>query len=121
MAPHQPQSEDVTSLPVSDLPVLQNEKEYTDEKHAVDDDEIVEKVDAYDKSSSLEDASAEYQKEGVEYVNGEPVIKDGHDVSNFLIDVRDDGDPSLTFRSIFFGTVFAGLGAALSQVRRRQS
>ena len=55
----------------------------------------------------------------VQYVNGEPVITSGWDVSRYLIDVRDDGDPALTFRSLFLGTVFAGLGAALCQVRRR--
>lgn len=49
-------------------------------------------------------------------VNGEPVITTGRDVSRFLVDVRDDGDPALTFRSLFLGTVFAGLGASLVQV-----
>ncbi len=57
--------------------------------------------------------------EEVEYVNGEPVITSGRDVSRYLVDVRDDGDPALTFRSLFIGTVFAGLGAALCQVRLR--
>ncbi|RDX52925.1 oligopeptide transporter [Lentinus brumalis] len=54
--------------------------------------------------------------EEVEYVNGEPVITSGRDVSRYLVDVRDDGDPALTFRSLFIGTVFAGLGAALCQI-----
>ena len=55
----------------------------------------------------------------VVYVRGEPVISNGRDVSRFLIDTRDDGDPAITFRSLFIGTVFAGLGAALCQVRVR--
>ncbi|KII87915.1 hypothetical protein PLICRDRAFT_176672 [Plicaturopsis crispa FD-325 SS-3] len=54
--------------------------------------------------------------DGVLRVNGEPVITTGLDVSRFAVDVRDDGDDSLTFRSIFLGTVFAGLGAALCQI-----
>ena len=49
-------------------------------------------------------------------VNGEPVITNGKDISRYIVDLRDDGDPSLTFRSILLGTVFAGLGAALYQV-----
>ena len=48
--------------------------------------------------------------------NGEPVITTGHDVSRFVVDIRDDGDTALTFRSIFLGTIFAGMSAALSQV-----
>lgn len=48
--------------------------------------------------------------------NGEPVITTGHDVSRIVVDIRDDGDTALTFRSIFLGTVFAGMGAALGQV-----
>jgi len=50
-----------------------------------------------------------------EYRNGVQVIQTGLDVSRFVVDVRDDGDEALTFRSIFLGTVFAGMGAALCQ------
>ena len=50
------------------------------------------------------------------YRNGEPVITTGQDVSRFVVDIRDDEDPALTFRSMFLGTLFAGMGAALSQV-----
>jgi hypothetical protein len=49
------------------------------------------------------------------YVKGEPVIKDGKDVSRFAVDLRDDGDPPLTFRSFVLGSVFGALGAALYQ------
>jgi hypothetical protein len=49
-------------------------------------------------------------------VQGEPVVVDGKDVSRYMVDLRDDGDSPLTFRSVFLGTIFAGLGAALSQV-----
>ncbi|KAI0955058.1 hypothetical protein AcW1_006752 [Taiwanofungus camphoratus] len=49
-------------------------------------------------------------------LHGEPVITTGRDVSRFLVDIRDDHDPALTFRSLFLGTVFAGLGAALCQI-----
>jgi hypothetical protein len=51
------------------------------------------------------------------YVNGEPVITSGKDVSKYLVDLRDDGDPPVTFRSLVLGTVIGGLGAALYQVR----
>ncbi|KAI3390955.1 hypothetical protein diail_8329 [Diaporthe ilicicola] len=45
----------------------------------------------------------------VEYVHGHPVIRNGMDVSKFVVSDRDDGDPALTFRSIVLGTVFAAL------------
>lgn len=50
------------------------------------------------------------------FVHDEPIIVTGEDVSNYAIDDRDDGDQSLTFRSLFIGTVVAGLGAALNEV-----
>ena len=50
------------------------------------------------------------------YVNGVPVITTGRDVSKYLIDLRDDEDPPVTFRSGLLGTVIGGLGAAVYQV-----
>jgi len=69
--------------------------------------------------NSLEKAGEDQDRysEDVELLNGEPVITSGHDVSRFVVDMRDDGDPALTLRSLFLGTVMAGLGAALCQVR----
>ena len=64
-----------------------------------------------DKSSDFEDADEKPQ-----YVKGEPVINSGRDVSRYLVDLRDDQDPPITFRSIVLGTVIGGLGAALYQV-----
>ena len=50
--------------------------------------------------------------------NGEPIIATGRDVSRFVVDIRDDEEPALTFRSMFLGTIFAGMGAALVQVSK---
>ncbi|KAF8311038.1 oligopeptide transporter [Cantharellus anzutake] len=71
------------------------------------------------KYEAIEGAEGSVNKEvshGKRYVNGEPVIESGEDVSNFVIDDRDDGDPAVTFRSFVLGTVIAGLGAALAQI-----
>ena len=76
-------------------------------------DVVGEKGYSSEKSSQLESS---LEDDEVSYVNGEPVITTGRDVSRFLVDVRDDGDPALTFRSFVLGTVFAGLGASLVQV-----
>jgi hypothetical protein len=56
------------------------------------------------------------EDEGPLFVNGEPVITSGRDVSKFLVDLRDDEDPPFTFRSVVLGTLIGGLGAALYQV-----
>ncbi|KAM6503339.1 oligopeptide transporter [Amanita muscaria] len=78
--------------------------------------ESIEVVDYLNKDDSfLEKRSLETPSD-VELVNGEPVIRSGKDVSRFIVDMRDDGDESLTFRSIFLGTIFAVLGAALCQI-----
>ncbi|KAG5650368.1 hypothetical protein H0H81_012483 [Sphagnurus paluster] len=97
---------------LSTLPSVENvsEKESNQEKESVSFDATKEK----DIDSSLE-ARADDSDDTV-YLNGEPVITTGLDVSRFLIDIRDDGDDALTFRSLFLGTVMAGLGAALCQV-----
>ena len=50
------------------------------------------------------------------FLNGEPVVTNGRDISRFVIDIRDDGGNALTFRSFVLGTILAGLGAALCQV-----
>ena len=54
--------------------------------------------------------------EGPFFVNGEPVITSGRDVSKLLVDLRDDEDPPFTFRSVVLGTLMGGIGAALYQV-----
>ena len=65
------------------------------------------------------DSDAEASKDDVSVVLGqEPVIVDGKDVSKYIVDLRDDGDAPITFRSMLLGTILSGLTAALYQVRR---
>ncbi|KAF6835534.1 peptide transporter mtd1 [Colletotrichum plurivorum] len=52
----------------------------------------------------------------VEYVNGHPVIRNGVDVSKFVVSDRDDGDPALTFRSVVLGTVFTALSSVITML-----
>ncbi|KAH7929974.1 OPT superfamily oligopeptide transporter [Leucogyrophana mollusca] len=80
---------------------------------ATEKDVSIDRFDA-EKVSQLDAESSD--DDSVVFVNGEPVVTSGKDVSRYLIDIRDDGDPALTFRSLFLGTVFVGLGAALSQI-----
>lgn len=94
---------------------LSDQKDANSQKLSRSTLEIVEdKLGYLDAETTPRDSDSEYSD--TIFVNGEPVITTGRDVSRFVVDVRDDGDPSLTFRSIVLGTVFAGLGAALCQV-----
>ncbi|KAF9225684.1 OPT superfamily oligopeptide transporter [Gyrodon lividus] len=69
-----------------------------------------------EKASNLEGRFIPEDGDEVVYINGEPVVTTGRDVSRFLVDLRDDGDQALSFRSLFLGTVFAGLGAAICEI-----
>lgn len=89
-----------------------DEKVPYDEKASDAGSQVLELNDAYlEKGDGDSDAASDTL-----FVNGEPVIRTGEDVSRYAVDVRDDGDVALTFRSIVLGTVFAGLSAALGQV-----
>jgi hypothetical protein len=99
------QQEGLTPLP--ELLHSVTEKEgglTTPEEKSTSDNEVYDS----EKGSQIHDFIHE---EDVSLVNGEPVINSGKDVSRFVIDLRDDGDPALTFRSMVLGTVFAGLFA----------
>jgi hypothetical protein len=74
-------------------------------------------ISSAEQEASLDqDGPCESQDGESVYINGAPVITDGKDVSKYLVDLRDDGDPPVTFRSILLGTIVGGLGAALFQV-----
>ncbi|KAG6887980.1 hypothetical protein C0995_011263 [Termitomyces sp. Mi166 len=68
------------------------------------------------KKDAVGSVEVHSEDDEVIYLNGEPVVTTGRDVSRFLVDVRDDGEAALTFRSLFLGTVTAGLGASLYQI-----
>jgi hypothetical protein len=44
------------------------------------------------------------------------IIRTGADAANHLLSVRDDGDPSLTVRSMVLGTLVAAFQASLNQI-----
>ncbi|KAI0265053.1 oligopeptide transporter [Gloeopeniophorella convolvens] len=97
------------------LPGLDEKAAYGD-KSAYEKEPSLEKEAALDSERSSSDVYDGEVYEKPVYVNGEPVITTGKDVSHHLVDLRDDGDPPFTFRSIVLGTMFGGLGAALYQI-----
>ncbi|KAJ5805927.1 OPT peptide transporter Mtd1 [Penicillium pulvis] len=93
--------------------VLEDKKRNVTEKVVDLNDNIVE------KSTHEKDVQDELGFQGdnnEKYVKGHPVIRNGLDVSNFLVSTRDDGDPSLTFRSIVLGTVFTALSSVITML-----
>ncbi|KAL0578071.1 hypothetical protein V5O48_003933 [Marasmius crinis-equi] len=72
--------------------------------------------DSEKKLESSEKLDSESLEASQEVYKGEPIVTSGADVSRFIVDLRDDGDEALTFRSILIGTVIAGLGAALYEI-----
>ncbi|KAF9525053.1 oligopeptide transporter [Crepidotus variabilis] len=102
--------EDLPSLKHRDTSATQAEKDDYDEKGSPN-----RSIEIADEKSSIR-GTADGDDDEPLYHNGEPVITSGRDVSRFAVDLRDDGDPALTFRSIFLGTLFAALGAALYQI-----
>ena len=83
---------------LSQLPVLDEKKTSSDSDVGLGKDS---KLDSERVSYVEEDALGE-----ILYVNGEPVVQDGKDVSRFVVDVRDDGDEATTFRGLVLGTIF---------------
>ncbi|EPT05439.1 hypothetical protein FOMPIDRAFT_1027098 [Fomitopsis schrenkii] len=78
-----------------------------------------EKPDALYTAGTLEKQASHEASTGdgdTSFLKGEPVITTGEDVSKYVVDLRDDMDPAITFRSLFLGTIWAGLGAAVQQI-----
>jgi hypothetical protein len=84
-----------------------SDDKYTDEKASPTSEHASQLDGHFDPQDGLGDTV---------FVKGEPVIVDGRDVSRYVVDLRDDGDPPLTFRSFVLGTIFGALGAALYQI-----
>lgn len=49
-------------------------------------------------------------------VEGEVIIRTGADAAVHLLPLRDDGDPSLTFRGILLATALTGFQATMNQI-----
>ncbi|KAF7558226.1 hypothetical protein G7Z17_g96 [Cylindrodendrum hubeiense] len=73
-------------------------------------------TDSSSHDTDREDSIDTPDKDDTVYVRGDPVIKNGVDVSKFLVSTRDDGDPALTFRSIALGTVFTALSSVITML-----
>ncbi|KAJ5523608.1 OPT peptide transporter Mtd1 [Penicillium frequentans] len=93
--------------------VLEDKKRNVTEEIVDLNDNIVEKST---QEKEVQDELGFQGDNNEEYVKGHPVIRNGLDVSKFLVSTRDDGDPSLTFRSIVLGTVFTALSSVITML-----
>ncbi|KAI1394257.1 peptide transporter MTD1 [Hypoxylon trugodes] len=92
-----------------------------DEPKKVVAETTVEPLSNKTSANALHDTSTESHEDsqhddGVVHVKGHPVIRNGIDVSRFLISLRDDGDPAFTFRSIVLGSVFTALSSVITML-----
>ncbi|PWN34798.1 OPT superfamily oligopeptide transporter [Meira miltonrushii] len=75
------------------------------------------KEDAYNEKGLTEAEKANFVLEDEsEESESNHMIRDGHDVSQYLLPIRDDGDPCLTFRSLSLGLVLGAFQATMSQI-----
>ncbi|GIJ91742.1 hypothetical protein Asppvi_010714 [Aspergillus pseudoviridinutans] len=70
--------------------------------------------DVAQETESAESPGSQPNK--AEYVKGHPVIRNGADVSEFIVSVRDDGDPALTCRSIVLGSAFTAFSSVITML-----
>lgn len=54
--------------------------------------------------------------EDVLYKNGEPVIRNGSDVSRFIVSDRDDQDTTFTFRAFVLGSIFTAFSSVITVI-----
>ncbi|CAO1612567.1 unnamed protein product [Parajaminaea phylloscopi] len=88
---------------------LSNEKTSSDGAHRVVQDVVqAEDDEEFDELSGNNATKYDAQ--------GNPIIRTGYDVSRHIVDVRDDGDPALTFRSLVLGTIFTALSSAITMI-----
>ncbi|KAH8825162.1 oligopeptide transporter [Flagelloscypha sp. PMI_526] len=94
---------------INSLPILSDDKEKT----PLSEKDSANLADLADKVSVSSDKEFEGGDAGSDDAS---IVVDGNDVSRLIVDIRDDGDPSLTFRSIVLGTILSGLGATIVQL-----
>jgi hypothetical protein len=90
------------------------------------DSAISEEVRSHGESTAVK-KEADTELKGVPVYNGDTdydddetrhdtIIVTGADAARHLLPLRDDGDPSLTFRSIFLATILSAFQAVMSQI-----
>lgn len=67
-------------------------------------------------SNSSDLPEKEDVKSDIDTGSQDVIIRTGADAANHLLSVRDDGDPSLTVRSMVLGTLVAAFQASLNQI-----
>jgi hypothetical protein len=91
--------------------------EAIDEKVRVDvDDTEVLKDDALVLVTKTEAANSDESDQNSASGSEDVIIVSGSDASQHLLSLRDDGQPALTFRSIFLATILSAFQAVMNQI-----
>ena len=78
-------------------------------------DSVEEKVEVLPIEHNGEVIYLEPGRDAAEVSTGK-IIRDGYDVSEYLLPIRDDGDPALTFRSVVLSILGGGFNATMFQI-----
>jgi hypothetical protein len=97
----------ITPAPVPTLDIHSSgDQELEDEKNIKDKDK--------DSDGEVQNSLPEFL--GEELDDPDKIIKTGADAAQYMLSDRDDGDPSITVRSMILGTMFAAFYASISQI-----
>ena len=90
----------------------------SDEKHhaALDDKHTHGKVDERKDAYELTTGSAVDVRTDADGLSEDHIIVTGEDAATYLLPMRDDHDPAITFRSLFLATGLAAFQAVMFQI-----
>jgi hypothetical protein len=88
----------------------------SDEKVRSGSDVDFEKKEAIDTETSIDPALSNDDEDDQDTASDDVIIITGADAAAHLLPLRDDHEPSLTFRSIFLATCLSAFQAVMSQI-----
>lgn len=92
-----------------------SEQAISEEIRSAKDDSDIAKKDALVSDTEVKAGPPLYNGDDDELPEN-PIIVTGADAAQYLLPLRDDGEPSLTFRAIFLATLLSGFQAVMSQI-----
>lgn len=94
-------------------PTTVTEKEHHITESTINQDHLGSETDLKGAATaSVKDAGSQ----DADDIDENAIIVTGADAARWLLPMRDDGDPALTFRSIFLATVLAGFQSTMNQI-----
>lgn len=103
----------IASITPAPFPTLNT---HSSEGEGLEDEKDVKDVKDKDRDSDGELNTSVPELFGEELDDPDKIIRTGADAAQYMLSDRDDGDPSVTVRSMVLGTAFAAFYASISQI-----